>query len=271
MGQDFLKWWRDASHKFIEVLVCHIRAMLEEMGISGSSATIPTMNDCNGEPSVRISSDCPIPVVIKNPHKDPELVCITNDNGETVLKGVVLFTLNEDGTWTQSLEFIGGGVATGYDVLPNCGNDSQLIKGDIWCFNNTNVVPFYLVETNGTPSESISFWVDANTGNLIAVDGSQTIGVCSVNLSGLDLYKNLSDGVQTSSFLANKLSVSYNTGVGVTQPIVVKLIGNNLIGNLEFEVAPNQQEFRSFKYAIISGVEIQNAIPNSVTIEFQLN
>ena len=90
------------------------------------------------------------------------------------------------------------------------------------------------------------------------------------DLSGLELYQNLSNGLQTCSFVASEITISYNPPITVSTPITVSLTGS-ILGSATFEVFPNNQETRKFSQGVITGANISGATSNDVTIEFQLN
>ena len=107
--------------------------------------------------------------------KDPEVVCMSNDSWETVIKWVAIF--NYDGTaWTTELQFIWGWVATWYSVV-ECST-SQVIEWEWRCDGWVTIVPFYETETDGAPSANVVFWFNPVTNSVVTPSWTQTLWVC---------------------------------------------------------------------------------------------
>lgn len=85
--------------------------------------------DCEGVPvtteATSIVQTVPHPdfvqkVQICTPSIDPEIVCLSNDGGVTIIKGVVEFDTSTIPT-TKTIYLFDGSLATGYEVIP-CNN-----------------------------------------------------------------------------------------------------------------------------------------------------
>lgn len=110
--------------------------------------------------------------------KDPEIVCMTNDNSETIIKWVVIFSYDWT-TWTSTLNNLDGTLATWYTVIP-CATNQWVIKWEIRCDNGTNIIPFYDTETDWTASATIAFWFNPLTNSVIIPSGTQTPWQCII-------------------------------------------------------------------------------------------
>lgn len=104
------------------------------------------------------------------PTLDPEIVCATNDGGETIVKAVAMI---DTVTGIPTLQDFSGGTLTGYTVIP-CSETSQVIEGGVWCDGSVNIIPFYETETNGAASATIAFWFNPITNSVVTPSGTQT-------------------------------------------------------------------------------------------------
>lgn len=120
---------------------------------------------------------------------------------------------------------------------------------------------FYTIEPN--PVEIL-----VNPTDIINVGKCYTTP--TTNMVGLELYQNITNGTQASTFGATEVTISYYPDISVTTPITVTLLGT-FVGTPTFEIFPNNQETRKFQFPNITGVAISGAIGNTVSIEFQLN
>lgn len=120
------------------------------------------------------AEDCPPPVLVK----DPEIVCMTNDGGETVVKWVVIFNYDWT-TWTSTINNLDGSVATGYTVIP-CATANQVEEWEVRCDGGVNIVPFYDVETDWAASANVAFWFNPVTNSVVTPSGNQTPWACAV-------------------------------------------------------------------------------------------
>lgn len=110
----------------------------------------------------------------QNNAKDPEIVCATNDGGETIIKLIALI----DGiTGAVTLTDFSGVAVSGYTVVP-CKTSQGVIVGDPWCWSGTTILPFFDVETDGSASATVAFWFNPVTNAVVVPDGSQVPGVC---------------------------------------------------------------------------------------------
>lgn len=117
--------------------------------------------------------DCP------STQKDPEIVCMTNDGGETVVKWVVIFSYDWT-TWTSTINNLDGTVATGYTVIP-CATSNQVEEWEVRCDGGVNIVPFYDVETDWVASANVAFWFNPVTNSVVIPSGNQTPWACAVS------------------------------------------------------------------------------------------
>ena len=111
--------------------------------------------------------------------KDPEIVCMTNDWGETVIKWVVIFSYDWT-NWTSTVNNLDGSVATGYTVIP-CATSNQVQKWEVRCDGGVNIVPFYDVETDWVASANAAFWLNPVTNAIVVPSGSQTPWACAIS------------------------------------------------------------------------------------------
>ncbi len=126
---------------------------------------------------------CPLPLTVK----DPEIVCMTNDGGETVVKWVVIF--NYDWTvWTSTINNLDGTVAAGYTVIP-CSTTNQVIEWEARCDAGAVIVPFYDVETDWVASANVAFWFNPVANAVVVPSGTQTLWACST--SALSIWSEL--------------------------------------------------------------------------------
>lgn len=213
---------------------------------------------------------CTIADLLQNPattsSTDPEVVCLSNDGGATVVTGWEVFdTATNPPTSTL---YIGGVAVTGYSVVP-CSSTSKdreilqvCVDGKVW----TKVVTF----EGDLP---ITFlWLDDTDAPVAAPDPLLINNAnCSSSNIGIEQYSGLGNGTQNSSFNANEVTITYDASMFTTTPLTATIIATGLQGTGEFKVQPNTQETRKFNQANITGVSISGASGNNVTIEFQLN
>ena len=207
--------------------------------------------------------------------KDVELTCISNDGGITNVTGVIIY----DTSLVPPSEtiYLNGIDVTGAYVKVSCDNPIKYdyeIK-DI-CVDGVTFTKVYVFDKTGDGSPNLVsiFWLDnldtvVPAPNPLLVNNSNCI--TSVAEIGLEEYSNLSNITQNSSFNANQISISYYPPLGNSTPILVKILGTNIIGSGQFEVFPNNQETRKFILPNITGVQISGSIGPFVTVEFQLN
>lgn len=88
---------------------------------------VKTGADCNGNPiSASGIQTIPHPTAVQlvkicpAANRDPEVVCISNDDGVTVVSGWEVFNISESGTVTSTLYLNGADVTATYKVVP-CG------------------------------------------------------------------------------------------------------------------------------------------------------
>lgn len=111
--------------------------------------------------------------------KDPEIVCMTNDGGETIIKWVVIFSY--DGTtWTSTINNLDGSVATGYTVIP-CATSNRVEEWEVRCDGGINIIPFYDVETDWAASANVAFWFNPVTNSVVTPSGNQTPWACTAS------------------------------------------------------------------------------------------
>ena len=214
---------------------------------------------------------CTITDLLQNPattsSTDPEVVCLSNDGGATVVTGWEVFdTATNPPTSTL---YIGGVAVTGYSVVP-CSSTSKdreilqvCVDGKVW----TKVIVF----EGDLP---ITFlWLDETdapvaTPDPLLINNSNCLPITNI---GIEQYSGLGNTTQNSSFNANEVTITYDTSIFTTTPLTVTIIGTGLQGTGEFKVQPNTQETRKFKFPNITGVILSNVSGNNVTVEFQLN
>lgn len=110
--------------------------------------------------------------------KDPEIVCMTNDWGETVIKWVVIFSYDWT-NWTSTVNNLDGTVATWYTVIP-CTTNQWVEEGEARCDAWNTIIPFYDVETDGVASATIAFWFNPLTNSVVVPSGTQTLWACII-------------------------------------------------------------------------------------------
>lgn len=201
-----------------------------------------------------------------------------------------LSVLDNNGTHIKYVDYQGNTIVpTG--IIGACP-DNLATKYTSGCDNSFNAIPFQVVcidngvtqqqaqlikIQNSDNSLSDKFYTISPNPTEIVVNPTDviTIGNCQSSISpapiGLEVYQNLGNITQNCSFSANEITVTYDTSVLTTTPIIVTLIGSGILGSAQFEVKPNTQESRTFKYANITGATISGASTNTVTVEFQLN
>ena len=111
--------------------------------------------------------------------KDPEIVCMTNDGGETVVKWVVIFSYDWT-TWTSTINNLDGSLATGYTVIP-CATANQVEEWEVRCDGGVNIVPFYDVETDWAASANVAFWFNPVANAIVVPSGNQTPWACAIS------------------------------------------------------------------------------------------
>lgn len=116
---------------------------------------------------------------------DVEVVCATNDGGETIIKAVAIINQSSG---ASTLTDFSGTVLTGYVVVP-CSETSQVIEWEVWCDGWVNIIPFYETETNGTPSASIAFWFNPLTNSIVVPSWSQTPWACTIDTPSVQIVE----------------------------------------------------------------------------------
>lgn len=111
--------------------------------------------------------------------KDPEIVCMTNDGGETIVKWVVIFSYDWI-TRTSTVNNLDGSLATGYTVIP-CATSNRVEEWEVRCDGGVNIVPFYDVETDWVASANVAFWFNPVTNSVVIPSGNQTPWACAVS------------------------------------------------------------------------------------------
>jgi hypothetical protein len=237
-----------------------VRSINNKLCENGSSASqVEVINDCTK----------PIPVFFCNTETklDPEVVCLSNDGGVSIIKGWEVFDVSTNPPTSKF--YIGGVEVTGYSVIPCSSNikDREIITvcvdGKEW----TKVIVF-------EADLPVSFlWLDETDAPVATPDPLLINNIKCLPLQqiGIEQYSGLSNTTQNSTFSANEVTITYDTSTFTTSPLTITLISSNALGSKEFKVQPNTQETRKFKYPVITGVIISGAVDSNVTVEFQLN
>ena len=209
---------------------------------------------------------CPLPLTVK----DPEIVCMTNDGGETVVKWVVIF--NYDGAVrTSTINNLDGTVATGYTVIP-CSTANQVIEWEARCDAGAVIVPFYDVETDWTASANIAFWFNPVANAVVVPSGTQTFWACQVALTTtIDGYQNLWNWTYTSVTPSKEVQIRYDTYKNWFVPSagdVTVLVAWAMTGNKTYTIVPNTSRTIQLATNDIVSVTISWAVNNTLEVLF---
>lgn len=193
-------------------------------------------------------------------HYDWETVCDSNGNSIRVRYGYV-----SDGTIiTPEYYNLDGTIFTG--TLGECATSGKYESDAVkFCSNNSTIIRWY-VKLDGVPTGDI-YDTDLNN-NILPFDANATIGECITSFPGIHLIENVGNGTYASPFLANCVTVSYDTTVPGLEEITVELIGS-ISGNKVFKVYGNNQEQICFDSKVIQGVIISGVTIGFVDIEFK--
>lgn len=213
-------------------------------------------------------------------NKDIEISCISNDNGLTIISGVIVYDLTVTPP-TETIYLNGINVTSTYSKVPctsSTNNNNYDYSIEPICVDGLTYTKVFVFDKtgDGTPNLVSIFWLD-DTDSVIPAPNSLLINNSNCNTStptleiGLEEYSNLGNITQNSTFNANQVSISYYPPLGNSTPILAKILGTNIVGSGQFEIFPNNQETRKFNLPNITGVEISGSIGNYVTVEFQLN
>lgn len=111
-----------------------------------------------------LTCQTPLPVVIctDTPKIDPEVVCLSNDGGITVLKGWEVFDISTNPP-TSKL-YIGGAEVTGYQVVPCDKQVKYDYEKDNVCVDGNTWTKWYVLDKidDGLPNVVSIFWLDQN-------------------------------------------------------------------------------------------------------------
>lgn len=111
-----------------------------------------------------LTCQTPLPVVIctDTPKIDPEVVCLSNDGGITVLKGWEVFDISTNPP-TSKL-YIGGAEVTGYQVVPCDKQVKYDYEKDNVCVDGNTWTKWYVLDVidDGVPNVVSVFWLDQN-------------------------------------------------------------------------------------------------------------
>lgn len=99
--------------------------------------------------------------VCPSPQKDPEVVCISNDGGVTVVSGWEIFDISESGIVTSTLFLNGVDVTSTYQVVP-CGAKSKFdYEIEKVCVDGKTWTKTYVYDpTSTTPTLVSVLWLD---------------------------------------------------------------------------------------------------------------
>lgn len=205
---------------------------------------------------------------------DPEIVCLSNDGGTTVIKGIVEFDTSTVPA-TKIIYLFDGTVATGYTVVP-CDNPMQYdYEKENVCVDGQNYTKWYVWDKkgDGLPNLISIMWLDQTDSIVPAPDPLliNNVNCGSIQQIGMEQFSGLGNVVQNSTFPANEVTVTYDAPLFSIQSAIITVLGTGIVGNAQFEVKPNNQETRKFKYPNITGVSISGVSGTNVTVEFQLN
>jgi len=151
-------------------------------------------------------------------------------------------------------------------ALGECTSNSNLESDGVpYCDNGVSIIRWYVKE-NGVPNGEV-YDTDLDN-NILPFSSTATIGDCINSQPGIHLIQNVTDGTYASPFLANCVTVSYDTTVPGVEEITVELIGS-VSGNKIFKVYGNNQEQLCFDSKVIQGVIITGVTTGLVDIEFK--
>lgn len=139
-----------------------------------------TSTDCDGAPVTAEATSTvqtvPHPdfvqkVQICTPSIDPEVVCLSNDGGVTIIKGVVEFDISTVPA-TKTIYLFDGSLATGYEVVP-CDKPMQYdYEKEVICVDGLNYTKWYVWDKFGDtlPNLVTILWLDENDAVVAAPD-----------------------------------------------------------------------------------------------------
>lgn len=110
---------------------------------------------------------------------DPEVVSVSNDWGETVIKAVIVYDTSVNPPVAVMYDQALGWIITGYTIVPDA-TSRAVVEWGVRCDAGNEIIPFYLVEADWTPSASVSFWLDPIANAVVVPSGLQTYGSCNI-------------------------------------------------------------------------------------------
>lgn len=270
---------KDATTKsFMNKLTAIYEVLCKLLNTTSPPPFAVTNTNCSGAPvtaqATSTVQSIPHPdfvqkVQLCNPNIDPEVVCLSNDGGTTIVKGWEVFDVSTNPP--TSILYIGGAIATGYTVVP-CNTPTVDREMEKICVDGQQWTKVYTFEGN-LPVDIL--WlnqVDAPVAppNPTLINNANCI-VLEPTLIGMEQFSGLGNTTQNSTFSANEVTVTYDAPIFTSTPLTVTIIAIGLQGSGEFKVQPNTQETRKFKHSNITGATISGAQGSNVTVEFQLN
>ena len=114
-----------------------------------------------------------------SPKLDPEVVSVTNNWGETIIKAVAVYDTSTNPPTVILYDQLLWTVLTWYTVV----TDNTATSVVVWeprCDAGVTIIPFYDVETNWAPSWTIAFWLNAITWAVVVPSGAQRYWPCVV-------------------------------------------------------------------------------------------
>jgi hypothetical protein len=205
---------------------------------------------------------------------DPEVVCLSNDGGVTKIPGIVEFDTSTTPS-TKTIYLLDNSLATGYSIVP-CDTSMQYdYEKENVCVDGQSYTKWYVLDKtgDGLPNLVSILWLD-QTDTIVPTPDPLLINNAncgSIQQIGMEQFSGLGNVTQNSTFQANEVTITYDAPLFSNSSAIITVLGTGIVGNAQFEVKPNTQETRKFKYPNITGITISGASGTNITVEFQLN
>jgi len=200
---------------------------------------------------VEVTNDCtkPIPVFFCDPQVkiDPEVVCLSNDGGATIVKGWEVFDVSTNPP-TSTL-YIGGVEVTGYSVVP-CDKPMQYdYEKEKVCVDGKTWTKWYVWDKtgDGIPNLVTVLWLD-ETDAIIAAPDSTLINNanCKVCLPTI-----------SDAFADDLSTLLPGTSITITKPNCCKIQVVTTVGSFTLREKETYYSTTDFKCPItVTGITI---------------
>jgi len=160
--------------------------------------------------------------ICQSNHIDPEIVCISNDGGTTIVKGWEVFDINVYPP-TSTIWLNGVNVTGTYQVVPCESNNRYDYELVSVCVNGETWEKWYVWDKQGDASPNIisTLWID-NTGNIVSapdntlINNTNCLPKCQISIS--DAFAN-----DLSSLLVGH-------SLSITKPACCELLITTTVG-----------------------------------------